>query len=205
MPVAHAEKTAYVIDQITITLRAGQGTQHQILRTLPSGTPLNVLSVNEESGYTQVKTKDGVEGWVLSQYLINEPTSRVKLNAAEQKITRLETEHRDLKAKYEALTKEKETWEQTKAELMAAREQLEAEKSAAAASPAAKLQHLPQENIELPPEKEAEILRQENQVLKDRTNKDWFLAGGGIMLLGIIVGLLVSRFRMRKSHWGDTL
>ena len=76
--LVHAEKSVYVIDQITITLRAGQGTQHQILRTLPSGTPMEVLRVNEDSGYSQVRTKDGVEGWVLSQYLIDEPTSPLR-------------------------------------------------------------------------------------------------------------------------------
>ena len=53
--------------------------------------------------------------------------------------------------------------------------------------------------------KETELLRQENQVLKDRAKKDWFLAGAGVMLIGIVVGLLVSRVRLRRSSWGDTL
>ena len=53
--------------------------------------------------------------------------------------------------------------------------------------------------------KETELLRQENQVLKDRAKKDWFLAGAGVMLIGIVMGLLVSRVRLRRSSWGDTL
>lgn len=201
-PLAHAEKTAYVIDQITITLRSGQGTQHQILRTLPSGSALQVLSVNEESGYTHVRTKDGAEGWVLTQYLIDEPTSKIKLNAAEQKLTRLETENRELKTKFETLAKEKDAWEQEKLGLAAQRDRLEQQQAKLQTVTAAPTEA---EAVELPPEKQAEMLRQENQLLKDRAKKDWFLAGGGVMLLGIIVGLILSRIRLRKSGWGDTL
>ena len=197
--LALAEKTVYVIDQITITLRAGQGTQHQILRTLPSGTPMEVLRVNEESGYSQVRTKDGVEGWVLSQYLIDEPTSKIKLTTAEQKLTRVETEFKDTKAKYDQLLKEKERWEKDLKAVSGERDKLSAEiakprePSAEAAPPTAA-------------GKETEMLRQENQALKDRAKKDWFIAGAGVMLIGIVLGLLVSRLRLRRSSWGgDTL
>jgi SH3 domain protein len=203
-PLAYAEKTVYVVDQITITLRSGQGTQHQILRTLPSGSPLQVLGANEETGYTHVRTKDGVEGWVLSQYLIDEPTSKIKLTTAEQKLARLDAENRELKAKFEAVVREKDAWEQEKLGLAAQRDRLEQEQAklqTLAATPA----QTEAEVLELPPEKQAEMLRQENQLLKDRAKKDWFFAGGGVMLLGIIFGLILSRIRLRKSGWGDTL
>jgi SH3 domain protein len=200
--LAQAEKTVYVIDQITITLRAGQGTQHQILRTLPSGTPMEVLRVNEESGYSQVRTKDGVEGWVLSQYLIDEPTSKLKLTATEQKLTRLDAEFKDVKAKYDQLLKEKEHWDKDLKAVSSERDKLSAEAakprevSTEAAPPQAA------DSNALPAGKEAEMLRQENQVLKDRAKKDWFIAGAGVMLIGIVLGLLVSRLRLRRSSWG---
>lgn len=203
--LAQAEKTVYVIDQITITLRAGQGTQHQILRTLPSGTPMEVIRVNEESGYSQVRTKDGVEGWVLSQYLIEEPTSKIKLTAAEQKLTRLEAESKDLKAKYEQLLKEKERWDKDLKTLTGERDKLSAE-IAKPRDPATEVGQQPTATTDsssaLPVGKETEMLRQENQVLKDRAKKDWFIAGAGVMLIGIVLGLLVSRLRLRRSSWG---
>ncbi|MBI3775638.1 MAG: TIGR04211 family SH3 domain-containing protein [Gammaproteobacteria bacterium] len=204
---AQAEKTVYVIDQITITLRAGQGTQHQILRTLPSGTPMEVLRVNEESGYSQVRTKDGIEGWVLSQYLIDEPTSKLKLTAAEQKLTRLDAESKDLKAKYEQLLKEKERWDKDLKALSGERDKLSAEiAKPREASPEVAQPPTADTSTALPAGKETEMLRQENQVLKDRAKKDWFIAGAGVMLIGIVLGLLVSRLRLRRSSWGgDTL
>ena len=200
--LAQAEKTVYVIDQITITLRAGQGTQHQILRTLPSGTPMEVLRVNEESGYAQVRTKDGVEGWVLSQYLIDEPTSKLKLTAAEQKLTRLDAESKDIKVKYEQILKEKERWEKDLKTLSGERDKLSAE-IAKPREVTAEIAPQPTESsAALPAGKEAEMLRQENQVLKDRAKKDWFIAGAGVMLIGIVLGLLVSKLRLRRSGWG---
>lgn len=198
-------KTVYVIDQITITLRSGQGTQHQILRTLPSGTPMEVLHVNEDSGYSQVRTKDGVDGWVLSQYLIDEPTSKIKLTAAEQKLVRLDAENKEIKAKYDVLSKEREKWDKEISEVAVEREKLAAEmtklQETAAAAPVDSADKPPV----IAPEKETEMLRQENQLLKDRGRKDWFIAGAGVMLIGIVIGLLVSRMRLRRSGWGDTL
>ena len=200
-----AEKSVYVIDQITITLRAGQGTQHQILRTLPSGTPMEVLRVNEDSGYSQVRTKDGVEGWVLSQYLIDEPTSKIKLTTAEQKLTRLDMEFKDVKAKYEQLLKDKESWDNDMKTISGERDKLSAEIAKPREVNPEAAQPTLDSGMALSTGKETELLRQENQVLKDRAKKDWFLAGAGVMLIGIVLGLLVSKLRLRRSSWGDTL
>ena len=203
--LAQAEKTVYVIDQITITLRAGQGTQHQILRTLPSGTPMEVLRSNEESGYSQVRTKDGVEGWVLSQYLIDEPTSKIKLTAAEQKLTRLDADFKDIKVKYEQLLKDKEHWEKDLKAATGERDKLTAEMAKPReVTPPETAQPPPETtSLALPAGKEAEMLQQENQVLKDRAKKDWFIAGAGVMLIGLVLGLLVSRLRLRRSGWSS--
>lgn len=204
---ARAEKTVYVIDQITITLRAGQGTQHQILRTLPSGTSMEVTQVNEDTGYSHVRTKDGVDGWVLTQYLIDEPTSKIKLTAAEQKLARLDLENKDYKAKYEMLAKEKDRWDKELASATSEREKLAAEMAKLHEAMPLGAAMPKTDGTDAPPslavEKETELLRQENQMLKDRGRKDWFMVGAGVMLFGIIIGLIVSRVRLRRTSWGD--
>ncbi len=197
---AHAaDKTVYVIDQITITLRSGQGTQHPILRTLPSGTPLQILSMNEETGYTHVRTKDGVEGWVLSQYLIDEPTSKIKLTAAEQKLARVDAEKKDLETTIETLRKERDTWEQERTSLTEERDRL-LQATPAPADPSAVVQTA--QPAPLPPEKEAEMLRQENQILQERSRKDTLVIGAIIFMAGSIFGIVLSRIRVRRSGWG---
>ena len=78
--------TAYVTDQMEVTLRNGTSTGHRILRMLPSGVPLEVLETDSDSGYTRVRSPSGQEGWVLSRYLQNEPVARDQLKAARQKL-----------------------------------------------------------------------------------------------------------------------
>jgi SH3 domain protein len=48
------------------------------------------------------------------------------------------------------------------------------------------------------------MLDEENTSLRDRTNRDWFLAGAGVLFGGILLGLLVPKLRKRKnwSDWG---
>ena len=64
-PLAMAE-TRYVTDQFEIPLRAGESLKYKVLRNLPSGTPLEVLSSNAKSGYSKVRTLDGRTGFVLT-------------------------------------------------------------------------------------------------------------------------------------------
>jgi SH3 domain protein len=72
-------ETRYVSDQLEVTLRRGPTLSHAILRMLKSGTPVEVLEVDKESGRIQVKTNNGQEGWILTRYLSAEPTARVQL------------------------------------------------------------------------------------------------------------------------------
>ena len=64
-------ETRYISDTLEITMRSGKGTNFGITRMLRSGTAVQVLAVDDKSGYTQVRTKSGKEGWVLSRFLMN--------------------------------------------------------------------------------------------------------------------------------------
>ena len=51
----------YISDVLTVPLRSGPSTAHRILhRGLPSGTQLTILAVDEEAGFTQVRTASGL-------------------------------------------------------------------------------------------------------------------------------------------------
>jgi len=81
--------TKYVTDEFEIMLRTGQSTKHEIRRQIKSGTPLQVLQ--ESEGYTQVRMPNGIEGWVLSRYLMNQPSGRDRLAALEKRHEKLKT------------------------------------------------------------------------------------------------------------------
>ena len=53
-------------------------------------------------------------------------------------------------------------------------------------------------------ERNLQTLQQENESLKDRTARDWFMLGAGVLLIGILVGLIIPRIRWRKKSSWDT-
>ena len=76
LPLTSWGQSAWVSDQFEITLRTGPSTTNAIERMLSSGTELVVLEQDDESGYSHVRTTGGTEGWVLTRYLMDEPSAR---------------------------------------------------------------------------------------------------------------------------------
>ena len=110
-------ETLYVSDTLEITMRSGKGTNFGITRMLRSGTPVEVLDTDKKSGYTQVRTKSGKEGWVLSRFLMNGQAARDRLATAEKNLAELELENRKLTTAMSALTEEKSGLEKNLQEL----------------------------------------------------------------------------------------
>ena len=85
-----AAETAYVTDELEITLRTGETTGHRIVRMLPTGEKLTVLGTNPDSGYSKVRTSNGTVGFVLTRQLVDTPVARDRLAAAEPTLLALE-------------------------------------------------------------------------------------------------------------------
>ncbi|MGD8576293.1 MAG: TIGR04211 family SH3 domain-containing protein, partial [Thiohalophilus sp.] len=96
-PIANAAQYQYVSDQLIITLRNGKGNTYQILKTLPTGTRLEVLETTDE-GYTRVRTSDGTEGWVRTQYMIDDPTAAMRLEETSRKLNNLQEQTTQLRS-----------------------------------------------------------------------------------------------------------
>ncbi len=194
----------YVIDNLIITMRSGQSTQHQVLRTWPSNTKLEILETGEK--YSKARGPDGTEGWVLNQYITGKPTAKLRLASALQKLSAAEKENAQLKTDLSALQGKESTLSQQKNKLSRAnKKQIDELKHLrrVAAKPL-KLenenQRLKKELLKL--ESEHELLLQENQMLGDSSDRDWFLNGAGVIILGIIIGLIAPRLKPRKkSSW----
>ncbi len=202
-------ETLYVSDRLEIQMRTGKGTQFRILRMLPSGTALEILEVDQENGYSRVRTPSGVEGWVLSRFLMQGRAARDQLADAEKKLARLELENRKLSASLEDLQKTKGSIDTEREQLVKENRKLsqELEEIRRAASSALAIDA---ENKQLKSrivayERQAQSLQQENEGLKDRTARDWFMVGAGVVILGMIIGLIIPRIRWRKKSSWDSL
>ncbi|UCE90040.1 MAG: TIGR04211 family SH3 domain-containing protein [Pseudomonadota bacterium] len=202
---ASAQDTRFVSDELRITMRTGQGNQHRIVKMLTSGQRLELLKQSDE-GYSKVRTADGTEGWVRTQYLMAEPVASEKLAAAEQRLAAAQAETQKLKTELGTLRKAKNQLASERTQLSQQASQLEKEVSHLSEVSARPIQ-LDKENKRLKEmtvslEKDLELRMQENQVLKDKSDREWFMVGAAIMLLGIILGLVIPKIRWRKkSSW----
>lgn len=196
----------YVTDILRITLRTGPGNVNKIIKTLHSGDKLEILE-ETDSGYTMVRLEDQSEGWVRSQYLQDEPVARNLVTNATEKATRLNEELVTLKIKLKDLTANKSELENERNSLQNSKTDLEKENryfSKIASHPIEldndnkKLKKL---NVSL--EHNLQRLTQENQILKDRDSRNWFIVGAAVLLLGMLVGIIIPKIKWKKKNSWD--
>ena len=198
----------YVSDQMVIQLRTGPGSNYKIMRSLVSGTALELLANSEQ--YSRVRTSDGLEGWVLSQFLQNEPTykqqyikTKDQISLLENQITQLKKEQESLQLTNKNLSNAKNQWESDKKKLLEETEHLR--------DVAAKPLELSDENASLSKKAQSQEERLNNLMdqireLRDQTNKQWFLTGAGVILAGMLIGILIPKMRRhRHSDWASNL
>lgn len=199
-------QTRYVTDQLEVTLRSGESTQHRIITMVQSGTRLELLGSNSETGYAHVRTPQGTEGYLLLRYLSDTPSARSRLANAEQQLASQRATAEQLRAQNAELTSVRAELENQLSQLTQANEEFEAEVTHIRRTSAGALE-LDEANRNLRErlsrlEREYQILEHENLSLQDRTARDWFIVGAGVVLLGIIIGLIIPKIRWRrKSDW----
>jgi len=202
-------ETLYVSDRLEIQMRTGKGTQFRILRMLPSGTPLEVLEVDQENGYSRVRAPGGVEGWVLNRYLMKGQAARDRLADAEKQLAQLELENRKLKTSFSELKQEKGQTAEERNDLEKKNrriaQELEEIRRTASSALAIDTENKDLKSKIVAYERQLQTLQQENEGLKDRTARDWFMVGAGVIILGMIIGLIIPRIRWRKKSSWDTL
>jgi SH3 domain protein len=201
-------ETRYVSDSLEITMRSGKGNSYSISRMLSSGTPVEVLEVDKDEGYTRVRTRSGKEGWVLSRYLMKTEAARDRLASAEKNLAEIELEKRKLETAMAALSEEKNALAKELDALNAQNRKVSQElaeiKRTASSALAIDSENKDLKSRFVSVERDMQTLQQENEGLRDRTARDWFMVGAGVVLLGILVGLVIPRIRWRKKSSWDT-
>ena len=206
MAAAASAQTVWVSDQFEITLRTGPSTSNAIERMLPSGTALEVLERDEESGYARVRTQAGTEGWVLTRYLMNEPSAREQLTTLTQRLTNAAAEGSSLTSQLSAIRAEQDAAQQQIATLEREKSQLERELTDIRRT-AADVLSINEQNRTLrdqlaEAEIRAETLEQQNRQLSGQSNRYWFMTGSAVLVVGILLGIWLPRIRwQRRSRY----
>ena len=206
MPSLGFAQSVWVSDQFEITLRTGPSTSNAVRMSLGSGMRLEVMAVDEDNGYTQVRTPGGTEGWVLTRYLMSEPSAREQLQDLTAQLTSAASEGNSLEAQLAALRGEYQAANQNITSLENDKQRLEREIDDIRRT-AANALSLDSQNKDLRDKlADAEIqvatLEQENRTLAAQSNRYWFMTGGAVLVVGIILGLWLPRMKMpRRSRY----
>ncbi len=195
-------QTLYVSDQLVITVRTGPSTENSIIGNLVSGDPVEVLETGADSGYTLVRTESGTEGWVLRRYLAELPVAQDRLIIAEQDLAEAEVRIAILEGTVEELREGLEVTTRRLNEAETANSTLTID-LADIREASENVLSVRDQNESLrrrvnERDQEVELLTIENSRLSSRSTRDWFVAGAGVLLAGILVGLIVPSLRRRK-------
>lgn len=203
--IALAE-SAWVSDRFEITLRSGPSTSNAIQLMIGSGSELDVLERDDENGYTRVRTQGGTEGWVLSRYLMDEPSAREQLQTLSGQLTNATSRGSSLNSQLEGIRGEYDSASRRIQELEADNSRL-GEELADIQRTAADVLAINNKNNELRQqlnlsEIRVDTLEQENRLLTGQTTRYWFMTGALVLVVGIIVGLWLPRIRwQRRSRY----
>lgn len=178
-----------------VPVRRGQSTEYKIIAVVGNGTTVELLEENE--GWAKIRLDNNKEGWILKRYLSKEKPMADQVQELKQKNTLLEQQ---LTATDTQLTELIQVHSQTEQDLTSCLGERDSTK--------AEFQQLQQETADViqtkkkleATEKECETLKKsltdlqfENTSLKKNSALLWFLAGGGILLTGWLIGLFTGR------------
>lgn len=184
---AHAEDKRYISDELSTYVHSGPGNQFRVVGTLNAGEEVALLSVNDSTNYGQIRDAKGRTVWIPLSQLSETPSLRTQVPQLEQQV-------KDLTDK---LANIDNSWNQRTTDMQ--------QKVATSDST---INSLRQENQNL---KNQLIVAQKkvdavNLQLDDKQRTiilQWFMYGGGVAGMGLLIGLLLPRLvpRRKNSRW----
>jgi SH3 domain protein len=201
-------ETVYISDEYRVPLRKSPCPRCAILhRGIKSGSALTLVETNEE-GWSHVKTKGGMDGWMESHYLQKNPIARDQLAGTQAKYDALKKKHltqgRELETLKQTYSKLSADLQNTQANRDGINHELKAIKKISSSAIAINQQN--QELLERNGilQSEIDILKAANQRLTNSERNTWFLYGAFAVVMGALLTLIIPRIRRRKrfSEWG---
>ena len=197
--------TMYVSDALTVPMRRGPSTGHRIIHAaFRPARRSKCIGEDKAAGFTQVRTANGTEGWVPTQYLTAEPVARDRLAAANRRIQTLEAELKSLRENYQETRGARSSAESRSADLDKQTKQLQTELAEMRRVSATSISQY----------EENKVLKAENAELKVENDRAhgarstagaqrggaFFLFGGALVIIGLVIGAVIKS-RPKRSTW----
>ncbi len=173
-------KDIYVKGITNITMRMGPGVEHKIVVMLKSGTKLEIIEFKRD--WTQVKTKSGKMGWVLSRFLTEEIPGVLLVGELRERNSSLLEKLKGIEQENKKLIDENETLARVEKQYIALKRE------------SADFLKLDKEYKKIFEQSEAQQNKiQELENSLNNEEKLWFLSGGGVFIVGLCFGLSMPK------------
>lgn len=196
-----AAENRYVIPSAEVVLRAGAGREYKVTGMVKDGDSVEFLK--EDESYALVRLRSGKEGWMMKRFLsIDPPLSTIveSLRAENEKLKEREIE---ITQKFEEVSANLSKAETDLNSILNERNQITSDFQALQQDTADVIQ-IKEDMLKATRQNEVLVqemisLKEENTSLKKDSSINWFIAGGGVLLVGMFLGRLSSKSRKRKS------
>lgn len=193
-------ETRYVKPTAEVVVRRGQGNEFKIIGMVKDGERVDFL---EQSGsYARIRFGDK-EGWVLKRYLSEDPPLDQVVLSLQEERDELEQANLDMSEKAQLASTELSRIQAELDTILVERDQLARDYQNLQNDTANVVQikndmaRISTENEKL--QQSLTSMSDENRELKKEAAIHWFLAGAGVLLVGILIGRLPGPSRRRKS------
>ena len=183
----------YIAGVQRVTFRTGPGTDNKIIKMLP--TDERVTLIEEGETWSKVKDQEGEEGYVLTRFLSKEVPAIIKFNYIKRKYEALKEKHEGLTSKS---SETKSELSQVEEKLQTAQDELKKMQNEYEQLKAGSADYI---GLKSRFEKVTSELESKTQRVKNLESKvnvyyiKWFLAAGGVLLLGWLIGLISRKKR----------
>ena len=205
--LAEAE-TVYVTTNLALTLKSEESMRGKVLQTLAIGTPLTVIKVNKKSGFTRVRTINGIEGFIESRHITTQLPVLNKNETSSKLIESLQTENTALKTELTQVKSSITPGTTLEQSLANERDKLKRElgelKMTSSSCSQLKIERDDLRERFVSADRELQQLKLENRALKDSASQDWFLYGGILALAGVILGFILPKLGWRRKNSWDS-
>lgn len=200
IPSALLAESWYVRPSAEIPLRSGKGQEYRILAVIQDGSQVELLE--EDGVWARVSTSNGKEGWMPRRYLSNSPPLEDVVATLKASRAQIEKQAISMSKKLDEALRACDQYEQDLKACILDRDRIKKTYNSLKEDAADVIyfkKSLSETAKELQEVKHKyTIAKQENEHLRDNSRIKWFLAGGGILIVGWIIGLITTRGRKRR-------
>ncbi len=200
VPSTALAKYLYVIPTAEIPLRSGKGNEYRVVAVIINGSRVQLLK--EDGNWAMVRTSNNKKGWMPKRYLNASPPLKNVVASLQVERDQFKKQTTKISEQLDEASEARNQYEQELKACILDRDQIRKsydslkEDAADVLNFKKALSETAEEFQEI--KHKYTIVEQENEHLRDNSRIKWFLAGGGILIVGWIIGLITTRGRKRR-------